>query len=120
MLFDGRPLSYKAKDLSAVRQRVAVVLQNPDDQIFSSTVEEDIAFGPMNLGLPRSEVDERVAEALALTGMTAMRERSTQQLSFGQRKRVAIAGALAMRPQVLVMDEPTAGLDATWWARSWN
>lgn len=112
VLFDGRPLSYKAKDLSAVRQRVAVVLQNPDDQIFSSTVEEDIAFGPMNLGLPRSEVDERVAEALALTGMTAMRERSTQQLSFGQRKRVAIAGALAMRPQVLVMDEPTAGLDA--------
>lgn len=112
VLLGGRPLGYKAKELSTVRQQVALVLQNPDDQIFSSTVEEDVAFGPMNLGLPRAEIDVRVAEALALTGMSAMRERSTQQLSFGQRKRVAIAGALAMRPQVLVMDEPTAGLDA--------
>ena len=83
VLFDGRPLGYKAKELSTVRQRVALVLQNPDDQIFSSTVEEDVAFGPMNLGLPRAEVDERVAEALALTGMSAVRERSTQKLLFG-------------------------------------
>lgn len=111
ILFDGAPISYRAKDLGAIRERVAVVLQNPDDQIFSSTVEEDVAFGPMNLGIPRSEVDKRTEEALTLTGLSKMRERSTQQLSFGQRKRVALAGALAMRPQVLVMDEPTAGLD---------
>ncbi len=109
--YDGAPLKYDQGSLAALRQDVAIVLQNPDDQIFSSTVEEDVAFGPMNLDLPREEVEERVAEALALTGMSELRERPTQQLSFGQRKRVAIAGALAMRPKVLVMDEPTAGLD---------
>lgn len=112
VLVDGVPISYRSRDLSRVREKVAVVLQNPDDQIFSSTVEEDVAFGPLNLGLPRPEVEERVEDALALTGLAELRERPSQQLSFGQRKRVALAGALAMRPEVLVMDEPTAGLDA--------
>jgi len=112
VLVDGVPLSYRNRDLTKVREKVAVVLQNPDDQIFSTTVEEDVAFGPLNLGLPRSEVEARVEEALALTGLAALRERPSQQLSYGQRKRVALAGALAMRPEVLVLDEPTAGLDA--------
>ncbi|MGE5379250.1 MAG: energy-coupling factor ABC transporter ATP-binding protein [Candidatus Saccharibacteria bacterium] len=111
VFFEGAALSYGHKALAKIREQVSVVLQNPDDQIFSNTVEEDIAFGPMNLGLPRKEVDSRVEEALSLTGMAELRERSSQQLSYGQRKRVALAGALAMRPQVLIMDEPTAGLD---------
>ena len=111
VLFDGSPISYHNRDLSFLRERVSVVLQNPDDQIFSSTVEEDVAFGPLNLGLDRAEVERRVDEALTLTGMAELRQRPSQQLSFGQRKRVALAGALAMRPKVLVLDEPTAGLD---------
>ena len=110
--FEGREISYRRKELDSLRSNVAVVLQNPDDQIFSATVEEDVAFGPMNMGLPRDEVELRVAESLSFVGMTQHREWPTQQLSFGQRKRVSLAGALAMRPKVLVMDEPTAGLDA--------
>ena len=89
-----------------------MVLQNPDDQIFSTTVEEDVAFGPMNLDLERKEVDRRIEESLYLVGMEDLRQRPTQQLSFGQRKRVCLAGALAMKPKVLIMDEPTAGLDS--------
>lgn len=110
-MFDGKEVSYRTKDLSALREKVGIVLQNPDDQIFSATVEEDVAFGPLNLGLSHEEVEGRVDEALRLTGMEAFRERPSQQLSFGQRKRVALAGSLAMRPKVLIMDEPTAGLD---------
>ena len=94
MLYDGKELEYSAKELSKLRSKVAVVLQNPDDQIFSTTVEEDVAFGPMNLGLPREEVEKRVEEALFLVNMTEYRTRPSQQLSFGQRKRVAFAGAL--------------------------
>ncbi len=110
--FEGKEVTYRQKDLDALRSNVAVVLQNPDDQIFSATVEEDVAFGPMNMGLPRDEVELRVAESLSFVGMAQHRDRPTQQLSFGQRKRVSLAGALAMKPKVLVMDEPTAGLDA--------
>jgi cobalt/nickel transport system ATP-binding protein len=110
--FEGKEIVYHHKDLDALRSNIAVVLQNPDDQIFSATVEEDVAFGPMNMGLPRDEVELRVAESLSFVGLSQHRERPTQQLSFGQRKRVSLAGALAMRPKVLVMDEPTAGLDA--------
>ncbi|HOE52137.1 MAG TPA: ABC transporter ATP-binding protein [Methanomassiliicoccales archaeon] len=109
--FQGEPIVYRNKDLSLLRKEVAVILQNPDDQIFSATVEEDVAFGPLNLGLPKEEIEARVDEALALVDMTGERERPSQQLSFGQKKRLALAGALAMRPKVLIMDEPTAGLD---------
>jgi cobalt/nickel transport system ATP-binding protein len=109
--FAGGGLSYRSKDLYALREKVALVLQNPDDQIFSATVEEDVAFGPMNLELPRHEVEARVREAMDLVGLVGLEDRPTQQLSYGQRKRVALAGALAMRPEVLVLDEPTAGLD---------
>jgi cobalt/nickel transport system ATP-binding protein len=111
VLYDGRPIRYDSRSLNRLRYEVAVVLQNPDDQIFSATVEEDIAFGPMNQGLERKEVHDRVDEALAMVSMEELRKRPIQQLSFGQRKRVALAGALAMRPRVLIMDEPTAGLD---------
>ena len=111
VLFEGKEIKYGAKSLEELRAKVAIVLQNPDDQIFSATVEEDVAFGPMNLGLPMDEVEARVTEALDQVGLLDQRSKPTQQLSFGQRKRVSLAGAIAMRPEVLVMDEPTAGLD---------
>jgi len=92
-------------------QRVGAVFQNPDDQLFAHTVEEDVAFGPRNLGLPESEVARRVTEALESVSAAPLRARAIHQLSFGEKKRAAIAGVLAMRPAVLLLDEPTAGLD---------
>lgn len=109
--FDGKRVQYDAASLARLRSDVALVFQNPDDQIFSATVEEDVAFGPLNSGVERAEIERRVDEALHMVGLEEYGERPTQQLSFGQRKRVALAGALAMKPKVLVMDEPTAGLD---------
>lgn len=94
-----------------IRQLVGMVFQNPDNQLVASTVEEDVAFGPENLGLPSSEIRERVAEALALTGMTPFRRQAPYLLSGGQKQRLAIAGVIAMRPQCLVLDEPTSMLD---------
>lgn len=111
VLFDGEELSYRRRRLKELRSRVSVVLQNPDDQIFGQTVEEDVAYGPKNLGLSDEEVASRVERALDLVDMTDLRDRNTLKLSYGQRKRLALAGALAMDPEVLVMDEPTAGLD---------
>ena len=111
VLFDGEPVSYKRRHLRALRSRVAVVLQNPDDQIFGQTVEADVAYGPSNMGLPADEVEARVASALHEVGLEDLRKRVTGQLSYGQRKRLALAGALAMRPEILVLDEPTAGMD---------
>ncbi|MDN5563136.1 MAG: ATP-binding cassette domain-containing protein [Luteococcus sp.] len=93
------------------RRRVQLVLQDPDDQLFSADVSQDVSFGPMNLGLPPDEVRARVRESLALLGVSHLAERPTHQLSYGERKRVATAGAVAMRPEVLLLDEPTAGLD---------
>ena len=107
----GEPVNYRKKGLRQLRSRVAVVLQNPDDQIFGQTVESDIAYGPANMGLTKEEVDVRVEEALFQVGLADFRDKNTMQLSYGQRKRLALAGALAMKPEVLVMDEPTAGLD---------
>ena len=92
-------------------RRVQLVLQDPDDQLFSADVRADVSFGPINLGLDDAEVRVRVAEALELLDVTELADRPVHQLSYGQRKRVAIAGAVAMRPQVLLLDEPTAGLD---------
>jgi len=110
--YSGRKVDYGKRSLVELREQVAVVLQNPDDQIFSTTVEEDVAFGPLNLNLSKEEVERRVDEALFLVDLEDVRGRPTQQLSFGQRKRIALAGALAMKPKVLMMDEPTAGLDS--------
>ncbi|MGY1806048.1 energy-coupling factor ABC transporter ATP-binding protein [Blastococcus sp. SYSU D00669] len=108
---DDVPLEHTRRGLRAHRQEVQLVLQDPDDQLFSASVAQDVSFGPVNLGLPEDEVRERVAEALALLAVDALAGRPTHQLSYGERKRVAIAGAVAMRPCVLLLDEPTAGLD---------
>ncbi|ADL07359.1 ATP-binding cassette domain-containing protein [Thermosediminibacter oceani] len=94
-----------------VRSRVGLVFQDPDDQVFSSTVEEDVAFGPRNLGLAPAEIEERVRAALDAVGMQAYRHKPPYHLSYGQKKRVAIAGVLAMVPEIIVMDEPMAYLD---------
>jgi len=97
--------------LPEVRRRVGLVFQDPDDQLFSATVRDDVAFGPANLGLRGAALEERVEEALAAVGMTAYAGRAPHHLSFGQRRRVAIATVLAMRPEVLVLDEPSSNLD---------
>ena len=111
VLIDGEELKYDKKSLLKFRQKVGIVFQNPDDQIFAPTVEEDIAFGPLNLGLPMEEVQNRVTEALKRVGMDGYEKTAPHHLSGGQKKRVAIAGILAMKPEVMVLDEPTAGLD---------
>lgn len=94
-----------------VRRRVGVVYQDPDDQIFSPMVEDDVAFGPRNLGLSEEDIEERVHMALGSVGVLDLRKRSPFELSYGQKRRVAIAGVLAMRPEILVLDEPMAFLD---------
>lgn len=99
------------ENLWQVRQRVGMVFQNPDNQIVATTVEEDVAFGPENLGVPPAEIRVRVDEALAAVGMTEFATRPPHNLSGGQKQRVAIAGVLAMRPKCIVLDEPTAMLD---------
>jgi energy-coupling factor transporter ATPase len=97
--------------LSTIRHTVGMVFQVPDNQLVATIVEEDVAFGPENMGLPHQELRERVDEALAIVGMTEYRDRPPHMLSAGQKQRVAIAGAIAMRPACLVLDEATAMLD---------
>jgi len=109
--YNGKKVEHSKKGLIELRKDVTFVMQNPDDQIFNVIVEDDIAFGPFNLDLPIDEVRKRVDEALKMVGMENERKRPIHHLSFGQRKRVAVASALAMHPKVLIMDEPTAGLD---------
>jgi cobalt/nickel transport system ATP-binding protein len=108
---DGRPLRHTRKGLLELRQQVQLVVQDPDDQLFAASVYQDVSFGPVNLGLPAPEVRARVDAALGALGITELADRPTHLLSFGQKKRTAIAGAIAMCPRVLVLDEPTAGLD---------
>lgn len=100
-------------NLPLIRRRVGLVMQNPDHQVVASTVEEDVAFGPENLGLPREEIEDRVEEALRLVNITYLRRRQPHLLSLGEKKRVALAGVLAMRPRILVTDEVTSMLDPT-------
>ncbi len=107
ILIDGLDTATSGEDLWTIRQRVGVVFQNPDDQLIASTVLDDIAFGPENIGLPRFEIQERVDEAIALLGLEAYTQMAISELSVGQKQRVAVAGVLAMRPRYLILDEPT-------------
>lgn len=111
VLLDETPVRYDRAGLRHHRQNVQLVLQDPDDQLFSADVRRDVSFGPLNLGLSEAETIDRVDEALDLLGITHLADRPVHQLSYGQRKRAAIAGAVAMRPCLLLLDEPTAGLD---------
>lgn len=99
------------KTLPLVRQSVGMVFQNPDDQLFMPTVEEDVAFGPLNMGLPSYEIQRRITNALNMVGASDLKNKSSMQLSGGQRRRVAIATVLSMEPSILVLDEPSSNLD---------
>jgi cobalt/nickel transport system ATP-binding protein len=98
-------------NLEWVRRRVGLLFQDPDDQLFCSTVEEDVAFGPQQMGLAGKELAERVARSLAMAGISAYGHRATHHLSHGEKRRVCLAGVLACEPAVLVLDEPTSDLD---------
>lgn len=114
ILIDGKDVS--SPDLSEdeifeVRKKIGMVFQNPDNQLVATVVEEDVAFGPENLGLPREEIKARIDEALEMVGMTEYRKHAPHKLSGGQKQRVAIAGIIAMRPECIIFDESTAMLD---------
>jgi len=109
ILLERKPLAqYSSKDIF---QKVGIVFQDPNDQLFAPSVKEDVAFGPLNLDLSKDEIANRVDEALSLVSMTLHANKAVDALSFGQKKRVCIAGVLAMKPEILVLDEPTCGLD---------
>ena len=109
--YQGQAISYKNKALIELRKKVGIVFQDPDSQLFSSSVYQDISFGPVNLGLTDQAVEARVKQALIDTETTDLEYKPTHLLSYGQKKRVSIAGVLAMEPEVIIFDEPTAGLD---------
>jgi len=104
-------LSIDSNNLPLIRALVGLVFQNPDDQLFSPTVYDDVAFGPLHMGLPEEEVHQRVKKALNVVQMDGFDDRLSHHLSMGQKKRIAIATVLAMQPQILILDEPSAGLD---------
>jgi cobalt/nickel transport system ATP-binding protein len=109
--FEDKPLKYDSKSLLELRRRVGFVFQDPNDQLFAPTVKQDVAFGPLNLGLPTDEVKALVNEALEIVDMNEFVDKPPHFLSLGQKKRVALAGVLSMKPEVIVMDEPTSNLD---------
>ncbi|MDM8000590.1 MAG: energy-coupling factor ABC transporter ATP-binding protein [Dehalococcoidia bacterium] len=104
-------MTTESKNIKTIRNRVGLIFQDPDDQLFSPTVFDDVAFGPINMGLPKDEVQRRVAKALSQVGMSGYESRSSHHLSRGEKKRIAIATVLSMDPEVLVIDEPTSDLD---------
>lgn len=113
IIVEGKNITEKGRPLRDVRQKIGLVFQYPEHQLFEESIYKDIAFGPKNLGLPQEQVDQRVKEAMEVVGLDfeELKDRSPFELSGGQKRRVAIAGVLAMKPKVLVLDEPTAGLD---------
>ncbi len=113
--FNGEPFSYTRSSLRQLRQRVAIVFQNPDDQLFSASVAQDISFGPLNLGLSQAETARRVQQAAELCAITHLLDRPTHALSGGEKARVAMAGVLAMEPSVVLADELLSAIDP--WAR---
>ena len=112
VLLDGEDIWKKPKDIRKIRFRVGLVMQYPEYQLFEETIYKDIAYGPKNMGLSESEIDERVREAAEFAGLEPdLLEKSPFDLSGGQKRRAAIAGIIAMRPELLILDEPAAGLD---------
>jgi energy-coupling factor transport system ATP-binding protein len=113
ILIDGIDITGKDVKMRDIRRQIGLVFQYPEYQLFEETVHKDVAFGPLNLGLTQGEADVRVVEAIGLVGLNyeEIAERSPFELSGGQKRRVAIAGVIAMKPEILILDEPTAGLD---------
>ncbi|WP_338749011.1 energy-coupling factor ABC transporter ATP-binding protein [Bacillus sp. FJAT-52991] len=109
--FQDKPLSYKRKALKELRRQVGIVFQNPDAQLFSPTVLEDVMYGPLQLGYSKQEAERAALATLEVTGLMELRSKPPHFLSLGQKKRVAIAGVAVMNPKLLILDEPTAGLD---------
>ena len=111
VLLNGEPLQYNSRSLREIRKKVGLVFQNSDTQLFAPTVYQDVAFGPLNLGMTPDEIKTTVTRSLAAVGLSGYEKRPPHQLSGGEKKRAAIAGTLAMEPEVLVFDEPTSSLD---------
>jgi energy-coupling factor transport system ATP-binding protein len=113
VIIDGMDLGSPKLDIRTLRRKVGLVFQNPEDQIFEKLVGDDVAYGPLKMGLPLREVRDRVKWAMEMVGLSfeEMRDRATFALSGGQKRKVALAGVLALKPKILVLDEPTAGLD---------
>jgi cobalt/nickel transport system ATP-binding protein len=111
VFYNGAALDYSRSGIRELRSRIGLVFQNPDSQLFSASVREDVSFGPMNLGLDEAVVRQRVDEALHAVRMTECADKAVHNLSYGQKKRVCIAGVLAMQPELIVLDEPMSGLD---------
>ncbi len=108
---NGKKAEYNKKGIRELRKNVGIVFQNPDDQLFSASVKQDISFGALNMGLSEAETEKRVQDAMEKMGITDLAERPVHALSYGQKKRAAIAGIIVMKPRVIILDEPTAGLD---------
>ena len=109
--YDGQPLSYRKRDLLSLREKVGIVFQNPDTQLFCASVYQEISFGPLNLGLSREEAAKEVEAVIRRLGITPFRHRPAHALSGGQKKQVALADILVMHPELLILDEPFAALD---------
>jgi len=111
VLYNGQPIDYKHKNLIDLRKKVGIVFQDPDSQLFAATVKQDISFGPINLDLSEEQVERRVQQALEAVSIVHLQDKPTHFLSYGQKKSVSIADVLAMQPEVIIFDEPTAWLD---------
>lgn len=111
VLYDGNEIKYNRASLHTLRKNIGIVFQDPDNQLFSASVYQEVSFGPMNLKLDESEVRNRVEVALANTGMIEFSDKAVHFLSYGQKKRVAIADIIAMKPEIIILDEPTSSLD---------
>ncbi|KAB8334088.1 ABC transporter ATP-binding protein [Scytonema tolypothrichoides VB-61278] len=109
--WQGKPLQYNRDYLTNLRQKIGLIFQDPEQQLVASTVEEDISYGLCNLGLPEAEIQQRVEQALVEFGLTELAQRPVHHLSLGQKKRVSIADVMVLRPELLLLDEPTAYLD---------